>query len=144
MTSLTLFVRSIITTNSVLTINKRSESVNMCIILLRRKLKYELCTSVSFSQSDLVTAAAATYLLASCRAVPGLLSWSVIGGGSNINSCRNMLRVKPSVIGQEYYLLLTRLVYEGYNRQLLTEDQGYKIANKRFIRISIVQDTIYD
>ena len=27
--------------------------------------------------------------------------------------------------------------------QLLTEDQGYKIANKRFIRISIGQDTIY-
>ena len=94
----TKWVRSIIISNEVLTINKRSESVNMCIILLRRKLKYELCTSVSFSQSDLVTAAAATSLLASCRAVPGLLSWSVIGGGSNINSCWYMLRVKPSLM----------------------------------------------
>ena len=73
--------------NEVLTIHKRSDSVNLCIILLRQKFRYELCMVVWFSQSEPAAVSAATYLLASYRAVPGLLSCSVIGGGSNINSC---------------------------------------------------------
>ena len=51
---------STIINNEVLTIHKQSDSVNMCIIVLRRKFKYELCMLVSFSQSEHVAVAAAT------------------------------------------------------------------------------------